>query len=388
MESPDKIIELETVGLPIVDGPRYLIKSLVHASQLLAVFRSEGEVLRLRDLVERTGMTRMTCFRIAYTLHRCGFLEKLAENQYRPRFIIRPKRKFVLGYVAHGLKDSFPRDVEDSLIRAAEEANFELIVGTTRNDSKTAVRNAERLVRDHVDLAVVFQMEEVAAPSIAARFLDAGIPLIAIDIPHPGATYFGADNYRAGLIAGTHLGHWANKHWNGEADEILMLGIRRAGSLPNARIRGMQDSLNGVIRDAAHIRVVNLDGDGSFGRSHECVRAHLRTSGAKRILVGAANDPSAIGALRAFEEAGRQINCVVIGHNADPEGRAELRRPNTRLIGSVAFFPEKYGPAIIRLAADILARKQTPPAIFVKHRLITPENVDQVYPNDKLLGID
>jgi ribose transport system substrate-binding protein len=188
MASPEEANESETIRLPRIDEPRYLIKSLVHASQGLAAFRSEGEILRLRDLVERTGETRMTCFRIVYTLHRCGFLEKLAENQYRPRFIIRPKRKFVLGYVAHGQKDSFPRDVEESLIRAAEEANFELIVVTNRHDAKTAVRNAEHLVRDRVDLAIVFQTEEVAAPSIAARFLDAGIPLIAIDIPHPGAT--------------------------------------------------------------------------------------------------------------------------------------------------------------------------------------------------------
>jgi len=26
--------------------------------------------------------------------------------------------------------------------------------------------------------------------------------MIAIDIPHPGATYYGANNYEAGLIAG------------------------------------------------------------------------------------------------------------------------------------------------------------------------------------------
>jgi hypothetical protein len=34
---------------------RYIIKSLVHASQVLGAFRSEGEVLRLRDMVARTG---------------------------------------------------------------------------------------------------------------------------------------------------------------------------------------------------------------------------------------------------------------------------------------------------------------------------------------------
>ena len=38
------------------------------------------------------------------------------------------------------------------------------------------------------------------------EYLEANIPFIAIDIPHPGATYFGANNYQAGLLAGRYLG--------------------------------------------------------------------------------------------------------------------------------------------------------------------------------------
>jgi len=51
----------------------------------------------------------------------------------------------------------------------------------------------------------------------------------------------------------------------------------------------------------------------------------------------------------------------------------------------VAYFPEKYGDGLIRLALDILAKKAVPPAIFTSHQIITPENVDHFYPNDSLL---
>ena len=78
-------------------------------------------------------------------------------------------------------------------------------------------------------------------------------------------------------------------------------------------------------------------------------------------------------------------HCAVVGQNAEPQGRAELRKPNTRLIGSVAYFPEKYGPRIIRLALDILEHKPTPPAVFMKHQLVTAENVNHFYPNDSLI---
>ena len=34
----------------------------------------------------------------------------------------------------------------------------------------------------------------------------------------------------------------------------------------------------------------------------------------------------------------------------EPEARRELRAPGTSFIASVGYFPEKYGPELIRLA--------------------------------------
>jgi ribose transport system substrate-binding protein len=75
-----------------------------------------------------------------------------------------------------------------------------------------------------------------------------------------------------------------------------------------------------------------------------------------------------------------------VGQNAEPDARAELRSPRTPLIASVGFFPERYGDGLIKLAFDILAQRQTPPALFTRHHLITPDTVDHFYPNDALLG--
>jgi ribose transport system substrate-binding protein len=73
-----------------------------------------------------------------------------------------------------------------------------------------------------------------------------------------------------------------------------------------------------------------------------------------------------------------------MGQNASPEGRQELRQPNTRLVGSVAFFPERYGENVIRVSLDILSGRPVPPAVFVEHKLVTPSTVDHYYPNDSL----
>jgi ribose transport system substrate-binding protein len=75
-----------------------------------------------------------------------------------------------------------------------------------------------------------------------------------------------------------------------------------------------------------------------------------------------------------------------VGQNAEPDARAELREPRTPLVASVAYFPERYGDGLLKLALDILMQRQTPPALFVRHQLVTTENVDHLYPNDALLG--
>lgn len=366
---------------------RYMVKSLVHATRVLEAFESAGEVIRLRDVVTRTGFNKGMCFRLLYTLHQCGFLDRVGENSYRLTSEVRRRRLYRIGYAAQGQDTSFDKEVATGLKRAAEREQVELIMVDNRYQPKIALRSADYLIRQEVDLVIEFQADEVVAPAIAAKYLEANIPFIAIDIPHPGATYFGANNYKAGLMGGNYLGRWAKKQWNGEVDEVLLIELHRAGSLPKARIRGLLAGLAEVIRMPENCRTVPLDGDGQFQTSLERVRKHLRQSKAKRILVGAANDSSALGALRAFEEAGRADDCVIVGQNAEPEARAELRSPRTRLIASVAYFPEQYGEGLLRLALDILVRKAVPPAVFTKHQIITPENVDHFYPNDSLLTV-
>lgn len=362
-----------------------MVKSLVHASRVLEAFQSAGDVLRLKDVVARTGFNKGMCFRLLYTLHQCGFLDKVAENHYRLASEVRRRRLYRIGYAAQGQDASFDREVRASLSRAAERERIELIVVDNRYQPKIALRGADHLIREQVDLAIEFQTDELIAPAIASKYLEANIPFIAIDIPHPGATYFGANNYRAGLMAGSYLGRWAKRHWAGEVEEVLLIELQRAGSLPKARMRGVLAGITETIRLPERSRTVSLDGDGQFQTSLERVRKYLRESKAKRILVGAANDSSALGALRAFQEAGRANDSVIVGQNAEPEARAELRSTHTRLIASVAYFPEKYGDGLIRLALDILAHKAVSPAVFTNHQIITPENVDHFYPNDSLL---
>ena len=362
----------------------YLVKSVMHSSQVLSAFRLAGEALPLREIAARSGLPKTMTFRLLYTLEKCGMVTKLGENLYQSSLRPFKPRLYRFGYAAQGTDYQFSKEVSESVQRAAANEGIELICLDNRYSPKIAQRNADVLVRERVDLVIEFQTDETIAPIVAAKYHEAGIPMIAIEIPHPGATYFGANNYEAGLIGGRHLGRWAKQTWQGQVDELVLFELARAGSLPKMRLTGMLFGVRAFLPKLEDRQVTYINGDGRFGESFEAMRKHLRTSRAQHILVGAINDASALGALRAFQEAGRTEYCAVMGQNASPEGRAELREPGTRLIGSVAFYPERYGEELMRVALDILARRATPPAVFVKHQLITPETVNHFYPNDTL----
>ena len=55
-----------------------------------------------------------------------------------------------------------------------------LITISNHRSAVTALRNAEMMVQEHVDLVIEFQSHERVASTIAPRFLSADIPVIAI----------------------------------------------------------------------------------------------------------------------------------------------------------------------------------------------------------------
>jgi ribose transport system substrate-binding protein len=74
---------------------------------------------------------------------------------------------------------------------------------------------------------------------------------------------------------------------------------------------------------------------------------------------------------------------MLVGQGADRLLRAEMRLAARPVLGATAFRPEEYGEHLIRLALDILSGKQVPPAVFMEHFFISPQNVDHYYPPDK-----
>jgi len=377
----EPVLEPEPSG-PVRRGDRNESLTVLRACDVLKAFRNLGEELPLGEVVNRTGLPKTTAFRLLRTLIHGGLLERSSSGIYRNLFGPVTAQPFRIGFASQG-DSEFCRAVTQSMETAALREHVHLITVNNRYSAREALRNADLLIKERVDLILEYQTYERVAPVIASKFLEANTPVIAIEIPHPGATYFGANNYKAGLIGGKALGRWAREHWEGKVDRLLLLELPIAGSLLELRITGLVDGLRSELPGIAGVPVVHLNGRGDFEQVLEVLRQYLRRAPAKRTLVGTVNDICALAALRAFEEAGANERVAVVGQNAILDARNELRRPNTRLVGTVAYFPERYGDEVIPLALQILQKKSVPATVFVKHQLITPRNVDLIYPLDE-----
>lgn len=363
----------------------YNIQAVQRACDILKCLQQHPSGLTLADIVAKTNLSRTTAFRLLATLVEQGMLERPAKNQYRAVSEQWRRSRYRIGYASQSEEFSFSRLVSDSIRSQAYEAGVELLELSNRYSPTVAIRNAEMFVRERVDLVIEFQTNQQSASVVASKIIEAGIPIIAIEIPHPGADYYGANNYRAGLLAGHALAQAALHEWRGQVDEVLLLELPMAGPLPRSRLTGVIAGVREILPKIPDQRVRFINGNGRFENSLQVMRRYLQRTKAKHVLIGALNDPSCLGALQAFEEAGRGANCLAVGQNGSIEARREMRRPGSRMVGSVGYFPERYGEALLSLALDKLQGNAIPPATFVRHQMITPENVESFYPNDKLI---
>jgi ribose transport system substrate-binding protein len=357
----------------------YQIESVGRACRLLRILQNGGS-LPLFELAEAAQLSRPTVFRLMTTLQANGMVVKDGGRKYRLAGGYSPGRRYKIGYLAETGETSFYRAVARGLIESGQRAGVDLVVLNNQQDPDIALANVERLLEENVDLVIMFHSYSQIAAVVSTRSSNPKMPLIAVEMPHPNAVYFGVDNCQAGLTAGRYLAHWAQQHWKGEVDEILLIGASRAGSLPEARLTGSLLGINEVLPNSAQAKISTVNGDWQFDESRENVRRHLAKSKAKRILVSAIFDPSALGALEAFSDADRLQDCAIVGQNGSIEARLQMRKSTSRLIGSVAYFPERYGEQLIALALDILTQRvPVPNAVFIKHQLITPGNLKQHY---------
>jgi ribose transport system substrate-binding protein len=356
------------------------VVALVDSSKLgkvgFAPFAGPSDIFTLlTDSDAATGFVQqMRAARINLTV--CG------ENTVRSYMVNNGRSHFTIGFANQSETLPFAIDVRRGLEKAVKQmSNIDLVVADNMLDSEKALQAADNLIKRDVDLVIEYQIDFKTGSLIMDKFQQARLPVIAIDIPMVGATYFGVENYRAGKMAGVALGNWVKENWAGEFDKLIVLVEPRAGSLPETRIQGQLDGLTEVLGEIDKDSTVTVDSGNTRAITEAMMRRTLNMlSSFTKIAVISFNDEAAYGALQAARKAGRESDLVIVGQGADRLIHDEIRNADSRIIGSTAFMPEKYGQQLLDIALRLLNGESIPPAVYIDHIFVESRNIDLYYP--------
>ncbi len=294
-------------------------------------------------------------------------------------------QRYKIGFGNLSQKIVFSQQVQKSLEDAVKRVdNVELLYRDNDLDRETALDNADWFVAQQVDLVIEYHVDAKAGNVIMDKLTQANIPTIAVDIPFPGATFYGANNYRAGYIAGEGLGNWITQNWHGHLDILLKLETSRVGPVVDARLQGQQEGLEAVIGSLSVEQIITIDSHIIADEVESMINDLLPSLNHQtKIGIIGLNDDIALGALAAFEKADFLDRVVAVGQGVDLNAIEALHQPNYPFIGSTRYAPENYGEQLLDLAIKILKDEPVPPAVYREHVFITKNNVDEYYPQPK-----
>jgi ribose transport system substrate-binding protein len=290
----------------------------------------------------------------------------------------------VIAYASFGSQFPFIALVDESVRNAAEAAGVELVFVDNAFDAEKALTNANLIAtRGDVEVVLEFNYYQQTNLVIAETFRDAAIPVIAIDIPVPGATYYGADNYAAGKLAGAGLVEAAKAKWGGTVDLLMVEKQSGAGQeLLMQRTLGIIDGAKGALPSLTDDMIVQFEGGANVDAAAQAVATTLTANPDKKnILIGMLGDSSAIAAANQAQDAGRADQVLTAGQGGDDVALDALRGAETSFVGTADYRPTKYGDDLLPLACDLLEGKQIPPEVFVSHVFLTRDNVAEFYPS-------
>jgi len=351
----------------------YLIPILSKALDIMELLQAEKAPMALEQIYQRTHFSKTSVYRILKTLVHRGYIAQSGDGLYRS---VSQPSKLRFGFGSQSSEMPFSEAVTSSLKSAAAASGVDLMVLDNRYDAATALKNADAFVREQVNLVIEFQVDEHVAPILADKIAAANIPLIAIDIPHPHATYFGVDNYRVGLEAGELLAEHASENWSGKVDWVLGLDLEEAGSLVQSRITGAFEGVRSQIPDLPVESFVRMDARGMREKSYKLTLDFLRRHPKDRhILIAAATDTSALGAVQAVRELKREHTIAVVGQDCIDEAMEEMATDNSPLIGSVSHEAHTYGQRLIHLGLSMLSGQNVAPYNYVQHKVVERDKI-------------
>lgn len=328
----------------------------------------------LADIAREMGVSKMTVSR-AINNHpeinaetRERILAIARRLNYRPNHHARAlatKRSSLIGVVVPDLMHSYFAELLRSIEAVARPAGFQIVICNTEEDPTREIGEAAALL-DRTDGLIVASALSRQGIGAYRKMIREGAKIVLVDreLENVKCPLVKTDNHRVGFVA---------------TDHLIRLGHKRVGHLKGNAVRVADDRFEGYKAALKANRIPfepNLARDCGFLES-DAYAAMTRWIADGDIPSGifASNDPAAIGAMVALQEAGYRVgkDIAVVGGGNVHYGDM-LKIPLTTVSWSRAEMGQAAANILLQMISGVSQPERKAPTIIIEPELIIRES--------------
>jgi ABC-type sugar transport system substrate-binding protein len=237
------------------------------------------------------------------------------------------------------------------------------VIGTMINDSDNAL-----LQRTEADGSILL----LSGPSFS-------------DPPAEAPSVYPIDiDAQMGTEVGNMLGEEAESRladeWSGR--NVVFIGV---GNDDEQIVKVRTDSALAAVREYVEVDdddVVRLDTDGDIANAQSMTLDALTSHPDDVVVIAPLNDETGVAAAQAVRDARRQADAIVVLHGGGVFARDAIRNDSDDLlVGAIYQNAYAEGWAWVEAAIAVYLGDEFEP-LYTEHPRITPENVDELFPDD------
>lgn len=256
------------------------------------------------------------------------------------------------------MNNPFFKDIVDSMAAEAEKNGYELTAVSGDFDVAKQQNQIKDFIVSEVSAIVLCPCDSKAIGPAIQEANAAGIPVFTADIAclDPAAkvvSHVATDNFLGGKMAAE-----AMVEALGGKGKVAILDHPEVESVI-LRTKGFQEKLAELNKaEDVDIEVVTiLPGGGDKAKSlkaaQDIIQAHPDLNG-----IFAINDPSALGAVAALENAGKADQVKIVGFDGQPEGKQAIK--DGKIFADPIQFPDKIGADTVKVIIDYMNGEEVP----------------------------
>ncbi len=280
-----------------------------------------------------------------------------------------PEKIAQIGLMVQDMSNPFFSAMDKGAQKAAAEIGAKVNTQDAQLDLANQNTQIDAFIQQGVDLIVVSAVDEAGIEPAIQRAKDAGIIVIAVDTPAHGAdVVIMTDAVQAGERSCDYL----FTQMGGKGEVLLVDGTPIQTIID--RITGCRN----VAKKYPDIKIVGQQASKNDRASGLAVTTDMLTAHPDVTGIFGMNDPSALGAVLAVEQAGKADQIKVTGVDGSPEAVEELKRKGSPFIGTATQSPGVMVQEAVKIAVEMT--KGNPPkdkTVLIPSVLVDRKSVEQ-----------